>query len=151
MSLQLYQNASQGPRKPELMEWDLKAEVRELGGGCRRHQSESRTGYFDNVEAVRYLKDEYDPVSKAPLPKADWSGITVSPNPFRSRATICPGSLGQPDRVRVFSGNGELVRTLGSMNWDGRNKAGRQAEPGRYYIILEKRQQQITVPVVYIK
>jgi hypothetical protein len=36
MSLQLYQNASDGPRKLELMEWNLEAEVCELRGGSGR-------------------------------------------------------------------------------------------------------------------
>jgi hypothetical protein len=38
MSLQLYQNASQSPRKLEMMVWDFKAEVRDLSGSdCRDH------------------------------------------------------------------------------------------------------------------
>jgi hypothetical protein len=47
MSLQLYQNASQGPRKSELMQWDLEAEIHEVSDGDRSGDSQSRAGDFD--------------------------------------------------------------------------------------------------------
>lgn len=48
MSLQLYQNASQSPRKLELMEWDFEAEVRDLSGGYRSDHGQSRTRNSDD-------------------------------------------------------------------------------------------------------
>jgi hypothetical protein len=50
MSLQLYQNASQGPRKLELMEWDLEAEVRDLSGCHRSDHGQSGTRDFDDCQ-----------------------------------------------------------------------------------------------------
>jgi hypothetical protein len=48
MSLQLYQNASQGPRKSKLMEWDLDAEIRELSGRCDRNDRDGSSRYLDH-------------------------------------------------------------------------------------------------------
>jgi hypothetical protein len=47
MSLQLYQNASQSPRKLELMEGDLEAEVRKL---CSRQDGDSRCERARNLD-----------------------------------------------------------------------------------------------------
>jgi hypothetical protein len=46
MSLQLYQNASQGPRKPELVKGDLDAEIDEVRCGRRSQNGENSTGDF---------------------------------------------------------------------------------------------------------
>ena len=48
MSLQLYQNASQGPRKLELMNGDFDAEARNLRRCYRGDHSQSRTRNFDD-------------------------------------------------------------------------------------------------------
>jgi hypothetical protein len=44
MSLQLYQNASQGPRKLELLVWNVQAEVRDLNGSGSTQHDDRRTG-----------------------------------------------------------------------------------------------------------
>src|SRR6185295_10224792 len=76
---------------------------------------------------------------------ADFKGehkIIAFPNPYRpangTLAISVPSSIaGSGLSVKVFTQNGELVRTLRSTSWDGKNDSGFAVASGLYLLLVE--------------
>lgn len=77
---------------------------------------------------------------------ADFAGeksLTAFPNPFRpssqSQATIeiPPGLDGAGLSIKIYTMSGELVRSLNTRSWDGRNDSGRQVASGVYLYLVQ--------------
>jgi YVTN family beta-propeller protein len=71
------------------------------------------------------------------------SGLRLNPSPFRDRLSIVSGTDIAAGAVRVFSGDGRLVRSLNAtksagkvlrLTWDGRDSRGRLLPPGVYVV-----------------
>lgn len=70
------------------------------------------------------------------------SKVIAFPNPFHPSLgtlsiSVPPKIAGGQLTVKVFDGAGELVRTLRSPNWDGRNEAGSLVASGVYVLLVE--------------
>jgi len=83
------------------------------------------------------------------------------PNPFNPTTSI-PITMNEtaPAVVRIYGPNGSLVRTLTngvlpagvtSLNWDGRDLAGREVASGVYYVNLEVGDESVTRPMTLLK
>jgi hypothetical protein len=69
--------------------------------------------------------------------------LSVSPNPFRSYASIRYQPRGtKPVSLAILDLNGRVVRTLGpgltSASWDGKNDGGRELQAGVYFVRLSQ-------------
>jgi hypothetical protein len=69
--------------------------------------------------------------------------LQVSPNPFHEKTRIALPAVPGLMRLKVYDVEGRLVRILAdgvaasSLEWDGRNAAGRAVAPGTYWLRLE--------------
>ncbi len=93
-------------------------------------------------------------------------GGSISPNPFRERATISfrlaePASIG----ARVYDAEGRLRRSLAegralaagerALTWDGRDDAGREVPTGAYFVELRieggSSRESIRMPILHLR
>jgi hypothetical protein len=71
------------------------------------------------------------------------AGLQVSPNPFSGKTRIAMTATTNPVRLKVYDVEGRLVRILAdgvapsTVEWDGKNAAGRAVAPGTYWLRLE--------------
>lgn len=87
--------------------------------------------------------------------------VRVSPNPFNPQTSIRylldrPGMV----RARIMDARGRNMRTLSdgveraglhTLNWDGRDPAGRAAASGTYYLIMDLNGRRMTEPLMLVR
>ncbi|MDD5529026.1 MAG: T9SS type A sorting domain-containing protein [bacterium] len=72
-------------------------------------------------------------------PKEEIAGFNVYPNPFRSQTVVCRLSQkNKPFDIGIYDISGKVIRKLrGPTVWDGRDRNGKKAVSGIYYVKLE--------------
>jgi len=114
-------------------------------------------------EAIRPVLQEANSGVPAPGDRASdgFRPVLVARNPFRIGSDIQLVGAGaqQAAEVSLFSVTGERVRVLfrgklngtsTSMVWDGRDQAGRQVEPGSYFLLARVGSYRVTTRIVLL-
>lgn len=76
----------------------------------------------------------------SPVPAARFRLAAAAPNPFREGVRMAWSGASGPVRLRVYDVRGRLVHeaagagSAGSLTWTGRDRSGRPAAPGIYFL-----------------